>query len=592
MIDGKTEIEHFRSPTSLHKRTVNIDTEDRLLSKVSESYNAAQVRKFIPEDEIKSLHEPVAFSWRQFWISLVYETLPWVFISPIFALIIEKSRRKAWNVIQNRCLLVFSLRHNKLSLHIFFWILLYPAQWLIIFALIFSLFDYGNLLKGIDNFQVVIGYLILTVRNLIISIKYGYYRPEDFEILSADPPDWTYDRTERRMVLAGWSNPQNYPGLIEDELTCTIDASNVSVQGISFKLKDELSNSLRKIITDELFSAKTKYNKDDEVSSGFICHQILKKSFQINLPNYFFMIGFACTILVMISPLIFRYNYGINLFGENIYEILISVGILMISLQSLPLFGFGVICIHDFSRRYTAMNYLGKLIDYPGIMMNEIIKRDYKEAKSDKTDIKSYGKNILNSFLHVDLSIPKNVFAWLNLRPIFRSYGHGYYLRIQGYTSVFLCFVIFCIVMLNLIGWLGFRHHISTIFILVSMILIISTITIISIFKASKLQHESSFHRNLIKKEILIIENALIEEDESFNNLRKMKYKAKELLKEVDDYIDFEELKHNPTKILGFPADHNVLSSVIGLIITGFVLALEGFAGANIVYDLNGWYNY
>ena len=89
MIDGKTEIEHFRSPTSLHKRTVNIDTEDRLLSKISESYNAAQVRKFIPEDEIKSLHEPVIFSWIQFWISLVYETLPWVFISPIAALIIE-----------------------------------------------------------------------------------------------------------------------------------------------------------------------------------------------------------------------------------------------------------------------------------------------------------------------------------------------------------------------------------------------------------------------------------------------------------------------------------------------------------------------
>ena len=124
------------------------------------------------------------------------------------------------------------------------------------------------------------------------------------------------------------------------------------------------------------------------------------------------------------------------------------------------------------------------------------------------------------------------------------------------------------------------------------MILIISTITTISIFKASKLQHESSFHRNLIKKEILIIENALIEEDKSFNNFRKMKYNAKEILKEIDDYIDFEELKHNPTKILGFPADHNVLSSVIGLIITGFVIALEGFAGANIIYDSNGWYNY
>ena len=31
----KTDIEHFRSPTSLHKRKVNIETEDRLLSRVA-----------------------------------------------------------------------------------------------------------------------------------------------------------------------------------------------------------------------------------------------------------------------------------------------------------------------------------------------------------------------------------------------------------------------------------------------------------------------------------------------------------------------------------------------------------------------------
>ena len=98
----------------------------------------------------------------------------------------------------------------------------------------------------------------------------------------------------------------------------------------------------------------------------------------------------------------------------------------MISLQSLPLFGFGVICIHDFSRRFTANNFLGKLIDYPGILLNDIIETN-----------DNFKKDLLNKYLHVDLSIPKNVFAWFNLRPIFRSYGHGYYLRIQGYTSVF-----------------------------------------------------------------------------------------------------------------------------------------------------------
>ena len=168
MIDGKTEIEHFRSPTSLHKRKVSINTEDRLLSKVSESYKAAQVRKFIPEDEIKSLHEPVEFSWRQFWISLIYEVLPWVFISPIAAVIIEKSRKKAWNVIQNRCLLIFSLKHNKISSHILFWLILYPAQWLIIFSLVLKIFYYGDfLIKKVKQLNLMeFGWAALLIQPL------------------------------------------------------------------------------------------------------------------------------------------------------------------------------------------------------------------------------------------------------------------------------------------------------------------------------------------------------------------------------------------------------------------------------------------
>ena len=235
------------------------------------------------------------------------------------------------------------------------------------------------------------------------------------------------------------------------------------------------------------------------------------------------------------------------------------------------------------------MNFLGKLISYPGIRLDDLFSE--KILKSNNIDNNKLSE-ILKKHIHVDLSNPKNVFAWSNIRTIIRSYGHSYYLRIQGYTSVFLCFVLFCLVMLNLIGWLGLRHHFSTIILLISLILIISIITVISIFKASNLQHESSNHRNLVKKELLIIEKSLIQDDESFNNLRKSKYKSKQLLKEVDEYINFEELNHNPTKILGYPADHNVLSSVIGLIITGFILALEGFVGSNISYDVNGWFRF
>ena len=68
--------------------------------------------------------------------------------------------------------------------------------------------------------------------------------------------------------------------------------------------------------------------------------------------------------------------------------------------------------------------------------------------------------------------------------------------------------------------------------------------------------------------------------------------KAKTLLKEVDEYIHFEECIHNPTKILGYTVSPNVVSSALAIIFTGLVLAKEGFAGSGISYDSNGWFNF
>ena len=56
--------------------------------------------------------------------------------------------------------------------------------------------------------------------------------------------------------------------------------------------------------------------------------------------------------------------------------------------------------------------------------------------------------------------------------------------------------------------------------------------------------------------------------------------------------INFNELVHKPTKVMGYPATQNVVSSSLGIILTGFVLAVEGFSGSDIVYDSMGWFNF
>ena len=49
----------------------------------------------------------------------------------------------------------------------------------------------------------------------------------------------------------------------------------------------------------------------------------------------------------------------------------------------------------------------------------------------------------------------------------------------------------------------------------------------------------------------------------SDNHQKKRMIKAKTLSKEVDESIHFEELIHNPTKILGYTASPNVILSLI-----------------------------
>ena len=53
-----------------------------------------------------------SFSWRQFRVSLIYENLPPVLISPLAALLFERSFTRACSVCQHRNLMVLSPRYN------------------------------------------------------------------------------------------------------------------------------------------------------------------------------------------------------------------------------------------------------------------------------------------------------------------------------------------------------------------------------------------------------------------------------------------------------------------------------------------------
>ena len=598
------EVEHHKNESNLHKRRPSKEEDEQFHSKLEGSHEAAKLRRSSSGERIESFHTPVEFSWSQFWTTFLYENLPPVIVSPIAVLLIERSFTKAYHISQHRGLCLVSNKHASLGFIIFAWIIMYPFSWLITTALILRLFGFEGLVQNVDLFQMILAYLFLFMRRLIISIKYAYFRPEDIALLGLPAPNWDEDKTNRRLVGSGWSNPAGYPGLIEDELTCAMDENDLSLQGITFKLDEDVSNIMKNHPTSELFAADKKNNQRNEINSGFILHQILRSVYNTKFPPVFSLIVMICAFSIAILPIFFRMYYGLDVFGETLFENIIFVGCIFGFLSSIPLMSFGFICAYDFKRRFNSMKKLGALITFPGVTISDFLFHIPKEENNNDEQIGKnltvdaengqIGDNQKNPNVFIDLKKRSNVFAWMNCRKTLRSFGEGYYLRIQGYTSTLLMYSFFCIVILNVIAWMQLRHHVSTIYLIIMIIIVIASISIFSISKATKLQTLSSSQRNLVRKEIFLQEEEMWHADsqenikEDLNELRS----AKALLEQVDESINFNDLMYKPTRVLGYSANQNVIGSTLGIIATGAFLAIEGFSGSGISYDINGWFNF
>lgn len=178
------------------------------------------------------------------------------------------------------------------------------------------------------------------------------------------------------------------------------------------------------------------------------------------------------------------------------------------------------------------------------------------------------------------------------MRKVLRSFGETFFLRIQSYTSILIAYSLFCVAILNLIIWTEMRHHISTIAVIVVITALISSICLFAIFKAIRLQSLSAQHRDFVRNQIFIIEEEIWElklngsDQEKINDLQS----AKSLLEQVDESINYRELIYKPATILGYAANNGVIGSVLGIVLTGCLFAVQGFVSTGIEYDINGWF--
>ena len=553
------------------------EKDEKFISGINSSYEAAKLRSASRDAKASEYHSPVKFSWKDFWKTMIYENLPPVIFSPIAALILEKSISRAWHVSQNRMLIAISPKHHSIGEIVQMWLIVYPGSWLMNIGLFLALFSESSLILNIDPFHMILAYLLLFMRRLIISTKYGYFRPEDNERLCLPAPDWDRNKTNRRLVGQGWLQPWLYPGLIEDELTVAMDENDICLQGIPLEIDENTEKKFLEEDSSELFPAKTSASSKNEVASGFVLFNIIKSVYNSPTMNNFRTILLITVLSLSVTPFLVKFLYGTPLFGMTLNEKIISVATLIGLLNGFQLIMFGLVCSVDYERRYRCSKKLGDLVAFPGL--------NFKNMFSSTSEPDN---------IHVDLQKRLNVFSWMNMRKVLRSFGEAFYLRIQSYTSILIFYSLFCVAILNLIVWTELRHHISTMYLICVVIFFVSSISLYAIYKAIKLQSLSAEHRDFIRNEIFIIEEEIWElklkngDKDRIIDLTS----AKALLEQVDESINYKELIYKPTTILGYAANNGVIGSVLGLVLTGCLFAVQGFVSTGIEYDLNGWFNF
>ena len=79
----------------LSLRQPSNEEDQRFISGLNSSYEAAKLRSTSSDRSAKDFHSPVKFSWKDFWKTFIYENLPPVFLSPLAAIIMESSLKNA-----------------------------------------------------------------------------------------------------------------------------------------------------------------------------------------------------------------------------------------------------------------------------------------------------------------------------------------------------------------------------------------------------------------------------------------------------------------------------------------------------------------
>jgi hypothetical protein len=215
--------------------------------------------------------------------------------------------------------MVLSTRYNPLLFILFSWLVIYPASWLVTLGMVTVVLSDASTLGGIDPLQMVCAYAFLFCRRLIISVKYGYFTDTEYAAISGPAPDWHFDKTAKKLIARGWSDPKNFPGLMEAELE---EADRLSGSKLTLPQSKTDGPNLKELVKD-----------------------ILDQAYSRKVPAWHNLLVVGSVLFILFALVVSKYESGAAVVGTTPEMIAVNLGTYLAILSGMGIMGFGLMSL-------------------------------------------------------------------------------------------------------------------------------------------------------------------------------------------------------------------------------------------------------
>ena len=310
---GKTAFDKRHSDDSLapaaqlqrretSKRLVSWEGNNQL-ALLDSDYKAAHCRRYTGRATVR---EPT-FSLREFCKAYAYETLPPV-LDLAAASILEGSLAKGWHVTGYRALRPSPAHIDDWGTLIFTILFGHPTWSVLVYLVNYAYFTSRTVRAHVDIVELLVLDVFQLTRNGVVATKYAYFEEEDLELMRQRPPAWSWESTDRQLLLGGGLSPKDYAGLLESLLVDAMATADIDLRAVDVAIDEDGAAAVRDLV--KATGGDAFASPDGRTSAAAVLWCLLARHWSVALPPRAVLFVVAEVLLVVFLPAIERAALG------------------------------------------------------------------------------------------------------------------------------------------------------------------------------------------------------------------------------------------------------------------------------------------